>query len=157
MDFIIVWRLSMYRHWAKPAAFLRKVHRSYHKKDKNSRRILLPSASLTKFRPENNWKIPKKWQPLFSTFPVRICQNSAYNTVWLLNADGFGYQRCLFFKKCDFFFQISKQIYSKSLSWTWNSNFLPITVINKFKFQARDSYLEYFFFWRFEKRFALSE
>ena len=42
--------------------------------------------------------------------------------------------------------QISKKNYSKSLSWTWNLNFPPITVNNKFKFQAQDSNLEYFYF-----------
>ena len=44
--------------------------------------------------------------------------------------------------------QISKspKKYSKSLSWTWNLNFPPITVNNKFKFQAQDSNLEYFYF-----------
>ena len=32
------------------------------------------------------------------------------------------------------------------LNWTWNLNFPPITVNNKFKFQAQDSFLEYFHF-----------
>ena len=52
--------------------------------------------------------------------------------------------------------QISKINYSKSLSWTWNLKFPPITVNNLFKFQAQDSDLEYFF-WRFEKRITLTE
>ena len=38
-----------------------------------------------------------------------------------------------------------KNMYSKSLSWSWNLNFPPVTVNNKFKFQAQDSNLEYFF------------
>ena len=45
---------------------------------------------------------------------------------------------------------ISKKKYSKSLSWTWNLNFPPITVNNLFKFQAQDSDLEYFLFWDLE-------
>ena len=45
--------------------------------------------------------------------------------------------------------QISKWKYSKSLSWTWNLNFPPITVNNIFKFQAQDSNLD-FFFWDLE-------
>jgi hypothetical protein len=56
-----------------------------------------------------------------------------------------------FFRKVRCVFQISKYQktkYSKSLSWTWNLNFLPITVNNKLKFQAQDSNLEYFF-WKF--------
>ena len=46
-----------------------------------------------------------------------------------------------FFQKVWFVFQISqfqKEKYSKFLSWAWNLNFLPITVNNKFKFQAQD-------------------
>ena len=39
-----------------------------------------------------------------------------------------------------------QKTYSKSLSWTWNLNFPPITVNKKFKFQAQDSNLEYFYF-----------
>ena len=50
-----------------------------------------------------------------------------------------------FFQKVRFIFQISKEKYSKKLSWTWNLNFPPITVNNKFIFQAQDSNLEYFF------------
>ena len=46
--------------------------------------------------------------------------------------------------------------YPKSLSWTWNLNFPPITVKNLFKFKAQDSDLEYRF-WRFEKRIVLSK
>ena len=41
---------------------------------------------------------------------------------------------------------ITKKKYSKKLSWTWNLNFPPKTVNNKFKFQAQDSFLEYFYF-----------
>ena len=33
-----------------------------------------------------------------------------------------------FYQKLRFIFQISKKIYSKSLSWTWNLNFPPLTV-----------------------------
>ena len=54
-----------------------------------------------------------------------------------------------FFQKVLFVFQISKEKYSKKLSWTWNLNFRQIhfTIIGgKFKFQAQDSFLEYFFF-----------
>ena len=36
----------------------------------------------------------------------------------------------------------SDQKYSKSLSWTWNLKFLPLTVNNLFKFQAQDNDLE---------------
>ena len=50
-----------------------------------------------------------------------------------------------FFQKVWCVFQFSKK-YSKLLSWTWNLNFPPITVNNKFKFQAQDSNLEYFYF-----------
>ena len=55
-----------------------------------------------------------------------------------------------FFQKLWFVFQISKNKYLKELSWAWNLNFLPITVNNKFKFQAQDSNLEYFSFWNWE-------
>ena len=59
----------------------------------------------------------------------------------------------VFFQKVRFVFQISKINYSKSLSWTWNLKFPPITVNNLVKFQAQDSDLEYFSeIWRFEKR-----
>ena len=51
-----------------------------------------------------------------------------------------------FFQKVQCVFQISKKMYSISPSWTWNLNFPPITVNNKFKFQAQDSNLEYFYF-----------
>ena len=54
--------------------------------------------------------------------------------------------RWFFFQKVWFVFQISKKNYSKSLSWTWNLNFPPLTVNNKFKFQAHDSFLKYFYF-----------
>ena len=53
------------------------------------------------------------------------------------------------FQKVWHVFQISKSPknkYSKSLSWIWNLNFLLITVNNKFKFQAQDSNMEYFYF-----------
>ena len=50
-----------------------------------------------------------------------------------------------FFQKVWCVFQFSKK-YSKLLSWTWNLNFPPITVNNKFKFQAQDGNLEYFYF-----------
>ena len=50
-----------------------------------------------------------------------------------------------FFQKVRFVFQIFKIDYSKSLSWTWNLKFPPLTVNNLFKFQAQDSDLEYFF------------
>ena len=66
----------------------------------------------------------------------------------------------VFFQKVRFVFQISKKNYSKSLSWTLNLKFLPITGYNLFSFQAQDSDLEYLFFleiWRCEKWFALSE
>ena len=46
--------------------------------------------------------------------------------------------------------QISKKKYSKSLSWTWNVNFPPITLNYKFKFQAQVSNLEYFCFGNLE-------
>ena len=51
-----------------------------------------------------------------------------------------------FFRKCDVFFKSPnlQKKYSKSLSWTWNLNFPPIRVNNKFKLQAQDSNLEYF-------------
>ena len=58
-----------------------------------------------------------------------------------------------FFQKARCVFQISKSPktkYSKSLSWTWNISFPPITVNNKFKFQAQDSNSEYFSFWNWE-------
>ena len=45
---------------------------------------------------------------------------------------------------------------SKSLSWTWNLNFLPKTINNLFKSQAQDSDLEYLF-WRLKKLITLSE
>ena len=55
--------------------------------------------------------------------------------------------------------QISKKKYSEKLSWAWNLNFPPKTVNNKFKFQAQDSFSEYFVLeiWRSKKRIALSE
>ena len=40
---------------------------------------------------------------------------------------------------------ISQKNYSKKLSWAWNLKFPPISVSNLFKFQAQDSFLEYFF------------
>ena len=51
-----------------------------------------------------------------------------------------------FFQKVRCVLQISKKNYSKLLFWTWKLNFLPITVNNKFKFQAQDSNLENFYF-----------
>ena len=50
-----------------------------------------------------------------------------------------------FFSKCCVFLNLPKND-SKSLFWTWNLNFPPITVNKKFKFQAQDSFLEYFYF-----------
>ena len=58
----------------------------------------------------------------------------------------FNQLKVAFFQKVRCVFQISKNKYSKSLSWTWNLNFLPITVNNKFKFQAQDRNLEYVYF-----------
>ena len=66
---------------------------------------------------------------------VRSCQS---HLSWML--------KVAFFQKVWCVFQISKKNYSKSLSWTWNLNFPPITVNNKFKFQAQDSNMEYFYF-----------
>ena len=62
----------------------------------------------------------------------------------------------VFFSESVMRFSNLQNKYSKSLSWTWNLNFLPITVNNLFKFQAQDSDLEYSF-WRFDKHIALSE
>ena len=58
-----------------------------------------------------------------------------------------------FFRKCNVFFKSQRKFFSKKLSWTWNLNFPPITVTNKFKFQAEDSFFEIFFFkdWEFWK------
>ena len=55
--------------------------------------------------------------------------------------------------------QISKEIYSKSLSWAWNLNELFTVFGGKFKFQVQDSDLEYFVLeiWRFDKLIELSE
>ena len=39
---------------------------------------------------------------------------------------------------------ISKNKCSEKLSWAWNLNFLPISVNNKFKFQAQDSFWNIF-------------
>ena len=61
-----------------------------------------------------------------------------------------------FFQKVWFVFQISKfqkERYSKFLSWASNSNFLPITVNNKFKFIWNIFLFE---IGRFEKRITLS-
>ena len=44
--------------------------------------------------------------------------------------------------------QISKTKYSEKLSWAWNLNLLFTVFGGKFKFQAQDSFSEYFF-WRF--------
>ena len=50
-----------------------------------------------------------------------------------------------------------KTKYSKSLCWTWNLNFSPITVNNiPIQIEVQGSDLEYFF-WRFEKHISLSE
>ena len=55
-----------------------------------------------------------------------------------------------FFQKVRFVFQISqspnlpKRLFQK-LSWTWNLNKLFTDMGGKFKFQAQDSFLEYFF------------
>ena len=58
----------------------------------------------------------------------------------------------VFFSESAMCFSNLKKKYSKSLSWTWNLNFPPITVNNKFKFQAQDSNLEYFYFGDLEIR-----
>ena len=42
--------------------------------------------------------------------------------------------------------QISKTKYSEKLSWAWNLNLLFTVFGGKFKFQAQDSFSEYFFF-----------
>ena len=55
-----------------------------------------------------------------------------------------------FFSESAMCFSHCQNKYSKSLSWTWNLNFPPITVDNLFKFQAQDSDLEYLF-WQCEK------
>ena len=58
-----------------------------------------------------------------------------------------------FFKKCDSFFKSPKKIFQKiilSLKFKFPAN------NSKQQIQAQDSNLEYFF-WRFEKRIALSE
>ena len=55
------------------------------------------------------------------------------------------YTKGVFFWESEIHFsnlQISKKIYSKSLSWTWNLKFPPISVNYLFKFQAQDSDLE---------------
>ena len=65
-------------------------------------------------------------------------------------------KRWLFCRKCDSSFKSPKKDIPKKQSWSWNLNF-PFTVVGgKFKFQAQDSFLEYFF-WRFEKCITLSE
>ena len=51
---------------------------------------------------------------------------------------------------------VLQNIYSKSLSWTWNLNKLFTVIGRKFKFQVQDSDLEYFFWW-FDKHITLSE
>ena len=61
-----------------------------------------------------------------------------------------------FFSESAICFSNLQKKYSKKLSWTWNLNFPPITVNNKFKFQVQNSNLEDFF-WRFEKQIAFSE
>ena len=61
---------------------------------------------------------------------------------------GFVSERAMCFFHC-------QNEYSKSLSWTWNLNFPPITVNNLFKFQAQDSDLEYLF-GQCEKHITLS-
>ena len=59
---------------------------------------------------------------------------------------GTRFEVCLVSRKCDVFYKSPnlKKKYSKNLFWAWNLNFPPITVNNKFKFQAQDSFLEYF-------------
>ena len=49
--------------------------------------------------------------------------------------------------------QISKTKYSEKLSWAWNLNLLFTVFGGKFKFQAQDSFSEYFFLeiWRSKK------
>ena len=44
-----------------------------------------------------------------------------------------------FFSESAMCFLHCQNKYSKSLSWTWNLNFPPITVNKLFKFQAQDS------------------
>ena len=67
------------------------------------------------------------------------------------------YLKVAFYQKVRFLFQISRSTKkkSKSLSWTWNLKFPPITVNNLFKFQAQDSALDSLFLeiWKTNRTF----
>ena len=62
-----------------------------------------------------------------------------------------------FFQKVQFVLQISKsrkKIFQKTISRQYHFTF----IVGKFKFQAQDSFLDFFLdIWRFEKQIALSE
>ena len=86
---------------------------------------------------------------------LRKLQNSTAN----INKDGIRQflpvwtLKVAFFSESEILFsnlQISKINYSKSLSWTWNLKFPPITVNNLFKFQAHRIVIWNIFFWDFE-------
>ena len=58
--------------------------------------------------------------------------------------------------KCDVFLKSPKKnIPNHYISWTWNLNIPQITANNKFKYQAKDSSLEYFFLeiWNMNRTF----